>query len=47
MSTLTLRDTRWQDIETLAALEAELFGAHAWSRQSWWGSSRPARAGRT
>lgn len=41
-----LRETRWSDIPTLAELETELFGAHAWSAPSWWAelAARPRRA---
>lgn len=43
--TTTLREVRWQDLEVLAALEAELFGDEAWSLASWWGelAGRPRR----
>lgn len=43
---LTLRAMRWQDIETLAGLEVELFGADAWPPQTWWAelAGRPRRA---
>lgn len=41
----TLRDLRWQDLATLAALERDLFGAHAWSEATWWAelAGRPRR----
>ncbi len=41
-----VRPTRWQDIAQLARLEAQLFGADAWSEASWWGelAARPRRA---
>lgn len=40
-----LREVRWQDLDRLAELEAELFGAEAWSLASWWGelAGRPRR----
>lgn len=44
-STTSLREVRWQDLESLAAHEHELFGAEAWSLSSWWGelAGRPRR----
>lgn len=41
----TLREVRWPDLEVLAGLETELFGAEAWSLASWWGelAGRPRR----
>ncbi|GAB94104.1 ribosomal-protein-alanine N-acetyltransferase [Kineosphaera limosa] len=43
---VTLRETRWQDLQRLADLESELFGPQAWSLASWWGelAARPRRA---
>ena len=43
--TTPLREVRWQDLEEIAGLEAELFGAEAWSLASWWGelAGRPRR----
>ncbi|MHA7127675.1 ribosomal protein S18-alanine N-acetyltransferase [Janibacter indicus] len=40
-----MREVRWQDLERLADLEQELFGAEAWSLASWWGelAVRPRR----
>lgn len=40
-----MREVRWQDLERLADLEQELFGAEAWSLASWWGelAGRPRR----
>lgn len=40
-----LREVRWQDLEDLAEIEIELFGAEAWSVESWWGelAGRPRR----
>lgn len=40
-----LRDVEWTDLETLAALEQELFAADAWSLESWWQelAGRPRR----
>ncbi len=40
-----LREVRWQDLQTLAGLEDALFGADAWSLDSWWGelAARPRR----
>ncbi|WP_338748454.1 ribosomal protein S18-alanine N-acetyltransferase [Janibacter alittae] len=40
-----VREVRWQDLEQLAGLEVELFGAEAWSPASWWGelAGRPRR----
>lgn len=40
-----LRDLAWTDIDTLAALERDIFGAHAWSAASWWSelAQRPRR----
>ncbi len=42
---VTLRELRWTDIPVLAGLETALFGADAWSPQSWWGelAARPRR----
>lgn len=43
--TTTVREVRWQDLEALADLETELFGAEAWTLASWWGelAGRPRR----
>lgn len=43
---VTLRETGWQDITTLAGMERQLFGDQAWSEASWWGelAARPRRA---
>ncbi|MGN6753914.1 MAG: ribosomal protein S18-alanine N-acetyltransferase [Intrasporangium sp.] len=40
-----LRDLAWPDLETLAALERELFADDAWSIESWWHelAGRPRR----
>ena len=35
--TLALRPMRWWDVEAALPLEAELFGAEAWSAETWWG----------
>lgn len=42
---MTAREVRWQDLDELADLETELFGAEAWSLSSWWGelAGRPRR----
>jgi ribosomal-protein-alanine N-acetyltransferase len=37
VSDVTLRPMRWWDVETLLPLERELFGADAWSAETWWG----------
>ncbi|MGN6611553.1 MAG: ribosomal protein S18-alanine N-acetyltransferase [Angustibacter sp.] len=34
--TLTLDPMRWWDVEPALPLEAELFGAEAWSAETWW-----------
>ena len=34
--TLTLRPMRWWDVEAALPLEEELFGAEAWSAETWW-----------
>ncbi|WP_226913507.1 ribosomal protein S18-alanine N-acetyltransferase [Gephyromycinifex aptenodytis] len=41
-----LRELCWRDIEQLADLETELFGADAWSQATWWSelAGRPRRA---
>lgn len=41
----TLRLMTWPDIPALAATDAELFGADAWSEASWWAelAGRPRR----
>lgn len=41
----TLRDLRWPDLATVADLERDLFGAHAWSEATWWAelAGRPRR----
>ncbi len=41
----TLRLMAWPDIPALAAADAELFGADAWSEASWWAelAGRPRR----
>lgn len=40
-----LRPVEWTDLETLAALEVELFADDAWSVESWWSelAERPRR----
>ncbi|MGL4178245.1 MAG: ribosomal protein S18-alanine N-acetyltransferase [Dermatophilaceae bacterium] len=40
-----LRDMRWADVAVVAALEAEVFPADAWSEASWWAelALRPRR----
>lgn len=40
-----LRPVEWTDLETLAALELELFADDAWSVESWWSelAERPRR----
>ncbi len=40
-----LRELEWTDLETLAALEQELFEGDAWSVESWWHelAGRPRR----
>lgn len=42
---VTLRLLRWWDVEDLLPLEVELFGAEAWSRETFWGelAARPTR----
>jgi ribosomal-protein-alanine N-acetyltransferase len=42
---LVVRDARWTDIVSLAALEAEVFPDDAWSERSWWAelAERPRR----
>lgn len=44
-SVLTVRDLRWPDLGEAIALEAELFGAEAWSADTWWQelAGRPRR----
>ncbi|WP_371814271.1 hypothetical protein [Phycicoccus sp. HDW14] len=44
-SETVLRDARWTDLRTLAALEAELFPDDAWAEASWWAelAARPRR----
>ncbi|GAA0613766.1 ribosomal protein S18-alanine N-acetyltransferase [Sporichthya brevicatena] len=32
-----LRPIRWWDVETLTAIEADLFGVDAWSAETFWG----------
>jgi ribosomal-protein-alanine N-acetyltransferase len=41
----TLREMRWQDIETLVGLDAELFADDAWPAATWWAelAERPRR----
>lgn len=41
----TLRDARWTDVTSLAALERDLFPDDAWSEPSWWAelAGRPRR----
>lgn len=41
----TLREMRWQDIEQLVALDAELFADDAWPAATWWAelAERPRR----
>ena len=41
----TLRELRWQDIETLVGLDAELFADDAWPAGTWWAelAERPRR----
>lgn len=34
--TLALRPMRWWDVEPALPLEADLFGAEAWSAETWW-----------
>lgn len=34
---ISLRPLRWWDVERLLPLERELFGADAWSAETWWG----------
>lgn len=40
-----LREMRWQDIETLVGLDAELFADDAWPAATWWAelAERPRR----
>ena len=40
-----LRELRWQDIETLVRLDAELFADDAWPAATWWAelAERPRR----
>lgn len=42
---VTWREPRSTDIETLVALDAQLFAGHAWSAQTWWEefAQRPRR----
>lgn len=42
---MTLRAMTWRDIPRLAELERQLFGADAWSEQTWWAelAQRPRR----
>ncbi|WP_265448041.1 ribosomal protein S18-alanine N-acetyltransferase [Flexivirga meconopsidis] len=42
---IRLRPVEWPDIETLTALDSELFPDDAWSAQSWWAelAGRPRR----
>lgn len=42
---VALRPATWRDIETLAALDAELFQHDAWSERTWWEefAARPRR----
>ncbi|XVX19459.1 ribosomal protein S18-alanine N-acetyltransferase [Actinomycetota bacterium] len=42
---MTLREMHWSDIETLAALDAELFADDAWAAATWWSelAERPRR----
>jgi ribosomal-protein-alanine N-acetyltransferase len=42
---VALRPVEWTDLETLAALELELFADDAWSVESWWSelAERPRR----
>ncbi|MGL5930603.1 MAG: ribosomal protein S18-alanine N-acetyltransferase [Dermatophilaceae bacterium] len=42
---VVLRDLRWTDVAAVAALEAEVFPADAWSEASWWAelAARPQR----
>ena len=42
---VVLRDVRWTDLATLAALETELFSDSAWSEGTWWAelAGRPRR----
>ena len=42
--TLRLRPLRWWDVEPALPLEDELFGAEAWSAETWW--AELAQAGR-
>jgi ribosomal-protein-alanine N-acetyltransferase len=41
-----LREVTWRDIPRLAALETALFGADAWTAETWWAelAGRPRRA---
>jgi ribosomal-protein-alanine N-acetyltransferase len=45
MTEATLRDMRWQDIEALVRLDAELFADDAWPAATWWAelAERPRR----
>jgi ribosomal-protein-alanine N-acetyltransferase len=39
-----LRPLRWWDVEALLPLEQELFGAEAWSAETWWAElAQPAQ----
>lgn len=46
MNAPTIRDLRWQDIPTIAALDAQLFADDAWSEATWWAelAERPRRS---
>ncbi len=46
LSSATLRPVGWRDIPALTELEAELFGADAWSAATWWSelAERPRRS---
>ncbi|MGL5829815.1 MAG: GNAT family N-acetyltransferase, partial [Angustibacter sp.] len=33
---MSLRPLRWWDVDTLVAVEREIFGPEAWSAASWW-----------
>lgn len=43
---MNLRPLHWTDIPELARVEAQLFGAHAWSEPTWWAelAARPRRS---
>ncbi|GAA6526263.1 ribosomal protein S18-alanine N-acetyltransferase [Intrasporangium sp. DVR] len=45
MSGALLRELEWTDIESVAALETDLFADHAWSAETWWAelAARPRR----